>query len=59
MAIMTQLGRVGTTQGGIPSALHFDPLSGCESSHQGAGRREEQVAMAAKRFLGPLSHTPW
>lgn len=29
---------------------------GRENSHQGAGRREEQVAVAAKRFLGPLSH---
>lgn len=32
---------------------------GCENSHQGAGRCEEQVAVAAKRFLGPLSHSLW
>lgn len=50
-------------QGGIHSEIQppyiLTHFPGCENNHQGAERREEQVAVAAKRFLGPLSHSPW
>lgn len=54
-------------QGGIrcqwqlPYILTHFP--GCEKSHQGAGRREEQVAAAAEaggvRQGGGLTYSPW
>lgn len=56
------MGGVGTMQGGITSQLQppyiLTHFSGCENSHQGAGRREEQVAAAAET-LRTLPYSPW
>lgn len=62
MAVLAQLGGVGTIQGGITSQTQppyiLTHFPGCENSHQGAGRREEQVAAAAET-LRALRYSPW
>lgn len=62
MAVLAQLGGVGTIQGGITSQTQppyiLTHFPGCENSHQGAGRREEQVAAAAET-LRTLRYSPW
>lgn len=49
-------------QGGITSQTQppyiLTHFPGCENSHQGAGRREEQVAAAAET-LRALRYSPW
>lgn len=56
------MGGVGIMQGGITSQLQspyiLTHFPGCENSHQGAGRREEQVAAAAET-LRTLPYSPW
>lgn len=62
MAVLAQLGEVGTMQGGITSQMQppyiLTHFPGCENSRQGAGRREEQVAAAAET-LRALRYSPW
>lgn len=62
MAGLAQLGEAGTKQGGLTSQMRppyiLTHFLGCENSHQGAGRREEQVAAAAETQRA-LRYSPW